>query len=85
MSLGRRECQRFVEEVTAVMERAAPVEVVAWFEDHLDQCRKCVEYLEQMHETSRLLAATLDHGPGSATPQLWELLDEVRELGDAPG
>jgi len=47
-------CQELVELVTAYLEAALPLEERERFEEHLDECGNCHEYLAQMRTTIEL-------------------------------
>ena len=57
-------CQELVEVITAYLEDALPAPDRAAFEAHLDECGKCVEYVEQFRAviaaTGRIEADALD-------------------------
>ena len=48
-------CQELVELVTDYLEGALPAEQRARFEAHLEPCRGCTEYVEQMRATIELV------------------------------
>ena len=64
-------CQELVELVTDYLEGALPEEERARFEAHVDPCRGCREYLEQMR-TTIALAGRLE--PAALRPEAEEAL-----------
>jgi hypothetical protein len=50
-------CREFVELVTEHLEGTLPVDVERAISAHLELCEPCVEYLEQMRATTRLLGS----------------------------
>ena len=48
-------CQELVELVTDYLEDALPPEERARFEDHLERCRGCTNYVEQIRITIALM------------------------------
>jgi Putative zinc-finger len=76
-------CREFVELVTEHLEGTLPAELERAIAAHLELCDPCVEYLEQMRGTVRLLG-TLPTGtlPPAARR---ELLDVFSRLHGPPG
>ena len=63
---GGMSCRDVVELVTAYLEDALDADTRARFEAHLELCGPCVEYVEQIRATSRLVAVAateLDERP----------------------
>jgi anti-sigma factor RsiW len=50
-------CQELVELVTDYLEGALPQEERTRFEEHLEPCQGCRNYVEQMRETIRLVGS----------------------------
>jgi anti-sigma factor RsiW len=81
-------CREFVELVTEHLEGTLPEEVEQAVGAHLELCGPCVEYLEQMRVTVRLLralpAASL---PPAARDRLLDVYTQLHEQrsGAGPG
>lgn len=56
----RLRCQEMVELVTAYLEGALDNEMRARFEQHLQRCEGCANYLEQLRVTVRTVGAITD-------------------------
>ena len=54
MSTATLSCQELVELVTDYLEDALPSEERARFENHLERCRGCTNYVEQIRTTIAL-------------------------------
>ena len=77
-------CQEFVELVTEYFEDALPASERARFDAHLTDCDYCVEYLDQIRQTIRLLGhlGEEDIAPAARDRLLaafrdWKLTDEI--------
>jgi len=67
---GGISCREVVELVTAYLDGALDPDTRARFEVHLELCGPCVEYVEQIRATSKLVAvaaAELDERPDRDT------------------
>ena len=53
-------CKEIVELVTEYLERALPEDTREAFEEHLGRCNGCVDYLEFLRETIRLVGTLRD-------------------------
>ena len=62
---GELTCQELVELVTEYLEETLPAVERARFEEHLRGCPGCRNYLQQMHQTIRILG----HLPETAIPE----------------
>ena len=72
-------CQELVELVTDYLENALPSVEREWFEQHLDECGNCREYLGQMRTTIELTGQLT---PESLSPEAErELLAAFRHWG----
>lgn len=56
----RLQCQEMVELVTAYLEGALDPEMLTRFEQHLEKCDGCAEYLEQLRVTIRVAGSIRD-------------------------
>jgi anti-sigma factor RsiW len=54
-TIERLSCQELVELVTDYLEGALPAEQTARFDAHLEPCRGCTAYVEQMRATIELV------------------------------
>ena len=70
-------CQELVELVTNYLEGALPPAERARFEEHLDTCRGCRAYVEQMRQTIRTLGQLTEESIPSRTKE--ELLRTFRD------
>ena len=57
--MNEMECRELVEVITAYLDQTLPEADRRRFDTHLDNCRYCTEYLEQMQQTIARLG-TLD-------------------------
>jgi predicted anti-sigma-YlaC factor YlaD len=71
-------CVEFVELVTDWMEDALDDEVRNHVEEHLAICPHCTEYVDQLRETTRMLAELGEEAPPPGRRD--ELLDAFRRL-----
>jgi anti-sigma factor RsiW len=78
MSVDDLACQELVELVTAYLEDRLPRRQRRRFERHLLECEGCVNYVEQMRETIRLVGRSAVADP-ERLPGIEVLLDAFRD------
>ena len=78
MSVDDLACQELVELVTDYLEGRLPLGERRRFEHHLGECEPCVDYVEQMRETIRLVARSAAADP-ERLPGVELLLDAFRD------
>jgi hypothetical protein len=77
-------CQELVELVTEYFERTLPTYEVSRFEAHLETCRGCRTYLEQMRQTIEALGRlTEDEVPQEAREALLHVFRTWKNGRDA--
>jgi anti-sigma factor (TIGR02949 family) len=75
-------CKELVEVVTDYLEGRLPPQDVRRFEEHLEECEGCVNYLDQMRQTIRLVGLLREEDvPREAAERLLEAFATWRRSG----